>query len=69
MKVASHLMDEEFTRVADLQDVFDVFAADIRYSVCLELCLRRYERSLNDSSPLPRVSKERATFICNFMLC
>ena len=60
LKAASHLMDEVFTRVADLQDVF---AADIRYhSVCLELYLRRYERSLNDSSPLPRVSKKRATF-------
>ena len=60
LKAASHLMDKVFTRVADLQDVF---AADIRYhSVCLELYLRRYERSLNDSSPLPRVSKKRATF-------
>ena len=29
LKAASHLMDEVFTRVADLQDVFDVFAADI----------------------------------------
>ena len=45
LKAASHLMDEVFTRVADLQDVFDVFAADIRYhSVCFELYLRRYER-------------------------
>ena len=40
LKVANHLMDEVFTRIADLQDVFDVFAADIRYrSVCLELYL------------------------------
>ena len=62
LKAASHLMDEVFTRVADLQNVFDVFSADIRYSVCLELYLRRYERSLNDSSPLPRVSKKGATF-------
>ena len=59
LKTASHLMDEVFTRIADLQDVFDVFAADIRYrSVCLELHLWRYERS----SPLPGVSKKRATF-------
>ena len=62
LKAASHLMDYVFTRVADLQDVFDVFSADIRYSVCLELYLRRYERSLNDSSPLPRVSKKGVTF-------
>ena len=63
LKAASHLMDEVFTKVADLQDVFDVFAADIRYpSVCLDLYLRRYERSLIDSSPLPRASKKRATF-------
>ena len=62
LKAASHLMDEVFTRVADLPDVFDVFSADIRYSVCLELYLRRYERSLNDSSPLPRVSKKGVTF-------
>ena len=63
LKAASHLMDEVFTRVADLQDVFDVFAANIIYhSVCLELYLRRYERSLNDSSSLPRVSNKRATF-------
>ena len=53
LKAASHLMDEVFTR-----DVFDLFAADIRnHSVCLDLYLRRYERSLKDSSPLPRVSK------------
>ena len=63
LKAASHLMDEVFTRAADLQDVFDVFAADIRnHSVCLDLYLPRYERSLNDSSPLPSVSKERTTF-------
>ena len=63
LKAASHLIDEVFTRVADLQDVFDVFSADITYhSVCLELYLRRYERSLNDSSSLPRVPKKRATF-------
>ena len=31
LKAASHLMDEVFTRVADLQDVFDVFAANIIY--------------------------------------
>ena len=31
LKVANHLMDEVFTRIADLQDVFDVFTADIRY--------------------------------------
>ena len=50
LKAASHLMGEVFIRVADLQDVFDVFAADIRYhSVCLELYLRRYEISLNGS--------------------
>ena len=30
--------------------------------VCLDLYLRRYERSLIDSSPLPRASKKRATF-------
>ena len=37
-------MDEVITRVADLQDVFDVFAADIGYhSVCLALHLQRYE--------------------------
>ena len=63
LKAASHLIDEVFTRVADLQDVFDVFSPDITYhSVCLELYLRRYERSLNDSSSLPRVPKKRATF-------
>ena len=38
LKAASHLLDEVFTRVDDLQDVLDVFAADIRnHSVCLEL--------------------------------
>ena len=63
LKVASHLMEEVFTRIADLQDVFDVFTTDIRYhSLCLELYLRCYERSLNDSSPFPRLSKKRATF-------
>ena len=31
LKVANHLMDEVFKRIADLQDVFDVFTADIRY--------------------------------------
>ena len=63
LKAASHLMGEVFIRVADLQDVFDVFAADIRcHSVCLELYLRRYEISLNGFSPPPRVSKKRATF-------
>ena len=52
-----------FARVAELQDIFDLFAADIRrHDVCLELYLRRYERSLSDSSPLSRVSKKRATF-------
>ena len=57
------VMDEVFRRVADLLDVFNIFAADIRYhSVCLELYLQRYERSLNDSSPVPRLSKKWATF-------
>ena len=38
LKTASHLLDEVFTRVVDLQDIFDIFAADIRYhNVCLEL--------------------------------
>ena len=55
-------MDEVFTRVADIQDVFDVFAVEIRYhSACLELYLR-FERSLSAASPLGRVSKKRATF-------
>ena len=30
LKAVSHLMNEVFTRVADLQDVFDIFAADVR---------------------------------------
>ena len=63
LKAESHLMDEVFTRVADLHNVFNVFAADIRFrSVCLELHLRLYERSLSHSSPLPRVPKKRANF-------
>ena len=63
LKATNHLMDEVFTRVADLQDVFDVFAVEIRYHrVCLELYLQRLEISLSASSPLPRVSKKRATF-------
>ena len=31
VNTASHLMDEVFTRVADLQNVFDVLTADTRY--------------------------------------
>ena len=63
LKAAIHLMDEVFRRGADLQDVFDVFAADIRYhNVCLELYLQHYERLLNYFSPLPRASKKQATF-------
>ena len=59
LKAASHLMNEVFTRVADLQDVFDAFTADIRYhSVCLELYLRHYERSVSNCLPLPRVPKK-----------
>ena len=37
LKAVSHLMDEVFTRVADLQDVFDVFAADVRYHRVVKL--------------------------------
>ena len=63
VNTTSHLMDEVFTRVADLQDVFDVFTADTRYyNVYLESYLRRYGRSLNDSSPLTTVSNKWATF-------
>lgn len=51
----------KYLRESDPQDVFDVFAIDIRYpSVCLELYLRHYERSLSDSSPLAK--KKRTTF-------
>ena len=47
LKAESHLMDEIFRGIADLLDVLNVLAADIRYhSVCLEFYLRRYERSL-----------------------
>ena len=61
LKAVIHVIDEVFTRVAYLQDVFDVFAVDITYpSVCLELYLRHYERSLSDSSPLAK--KKRTTF-------
>ena len=61
LKAVIHVIDEVCTRVAYLQDVFDVFAVDIRYpSVCLELYLRHYERSLSDSSPLAK--KKRTTF-------
>ena len=37
LKVANHLMNEVFTRIADLQDVFDVFTADIRYHSLLRV--------------------------------
>ena len=58
LKASSYLMDEVFTRAADLQSVFAVFEADTRYhSLHMELYLERYERSLRDSSSLSRVSK------------
>ena len=63
LKATNHLMDEVFPRVDDLQDVFDVFAVEIRYhSACIELYLRCFEILLSASSHLPRVSKKRTTF-------
>lgn len=48
LKTANRLMDEVFSKVADLRDKILKFVSGIRYrSVCLELKLRPYERSLS----------------------
>ena len=53
----------KYLRESDPQDVFDVFAIDIRYpSVCLELYLQRYERSLSDGPLLLPEFKETGNF-------
>ena len=53
----------KYLRESDPQDVFDVFAIDKRYpSVCLELYLQRYERSLSDGPLLLPEFKETGNF-------
>ena len=63
LKAVTQNMDEVYTRVADVEDEESIFAADIVYHVsCMSTYLKKYERSVETATVMPRLSRKRELF-------